>query len=269
MINTKLATEYEKQLKAKFPNTKTIIHSMGKNICLDFTLDIDDEYGLKTDKNVWFTVYYESKDYKNDIPLKVETQYYDGVVEFVESHKVFEMNVNNLLYAVNVVYKDKLAFYYMKERIPTIFQDKLNLVNDVDLDIALDWAIKHGVCYKGAVKEFKKVSKDDYWNSDFKREELKYAIAIMKSVYSECGSGVEDDDKWVNSYGLKHRFENFMDKLNNHKYFSTGTATVAAWYVFVGDGCFDANRFDLKQEGPNFDFKLPKQAVLYFNDLTR
>lgn len=270
MINTKLACEYEKQLKLNFPKSETIIHEIGKNVVLDFTMDVYDRLEEKEYPNTWFYISYESKEYKNDIPVTIGMGGYDGTISFVESHKVFEMNINNLKYAATQLANERSVFNDMKRKIPNKFNEELNYVINEDLNICIDWAKKHGICYKGSVKELTKVSKSDYWDSASDKDELKYAIAIMRAVYKNCQHAIKDDDlKIVNSYGLKHRFENFMDKLNNHKYFSTGTATVAAWYVFVGDGAYDSNRFNLTKDGPNYDFNLPKQAVLYFYDLMK
>lgn len=268
MINTKLACEYEKQIKLNFPKSETIIHEIGKNVLLDFTMDVYDRLEEKEYPNTWFYISYESKEYKNDIPVKIGIGGYDGTLEFVESHKVFEMNINNLKYAAKQLANERSVFYDLKRKVPNQFNEELKYVINEDLDISIDWAKKHGICYKGSVKELTKVSKSDYWDSVSDKDELKYAIALMRAVYKNCQHATKEDELMtVNSYGLKHRFENFMDKLKNHKYFSTGTATVASWYVFVGDGAYDSNTFNLTKDGPNYDFNLPKQAVLYFNDL--
>lgn len=273
MINTKLACEYEKQLKLNYPNCKPYIHSMGKNIILEFKLDVS-EWIPMLDENQptskYFYISYESKDYKNDIPVTIGTDDYDGTLVFSESHKVFEMNINNLKFAIKELLEDRSRFLWLKSTAPEAFNDELKLVINEDLDICIDWAKKHGVCYRGSVKELTKVSNNDYWNRAGDKDELKYAIAIMRAVYKHTVHVTNSDDFiTVNSYGLKHRFENFMDKLNNHKYFSTGTATVAAWYVFVGDGAYDSNTFNLTKEGPNYNFNLPIVDVMYFNDLMK
>lgn len=273
MINTKLACEYEKQLKLNYPNSKPYIHSIGNNIILEFKLDIREWIPILDENestSKYFYISYESKDYKNDIPVTIGTDDYEGTLLFSESHKVFEMNISNLKFAIKELLEDRSRFLYLKSAAPNKFNEELKYVINEDLDISIDWAKKHGICYKGSVKELTKVSKSDYWDSASDREELKYAIAIMRAVYKNTVHVSNSDDFiTVNSYGLKHRFEDFTDKLKNHKYFSTGTATVAAWYVFVGDGSYDSNTFNLTKDGPNYDFNLPRVDVMYFNSLTK
>lgn len=262
VMNTKLAVEYQRQYSRRYPGLNTNIVENNGNIFLDFEFPYKSNLlnqTVKYDCSVW----YESKAYNSDIVLHLSVSSCPYEMELVESHKTVEMNIDNLLIAVQKNLKMWEEVKGMFTKVRDKFDEVLANVQDYEVNEAIDWGIDHNVSYAGYNAD---PDEGDIWDkhpSEF--EEVRKAIAIFKTLKEAQGPTASDETYGVGSYGLKHRLETFTDKFDKHTYFSTGTATIAAWYVFVCDGSYTSNKFDFKREPetPNFCFNIPLQIGIF------
>lgn len=263
LMNTKLAVEYQRQYSRRYPGLNTNIVENNGNIFFDFEFPHKSNLLNQTVKyncSVW----YESKAYNSDIVLHLSVGSCPYDVELVESHKTVEMNIDNLIIAVqkNLKMWDEVNGIFSTASVR--YDEVLANVQDYEVKDAIEWGIEHNVTYSGYNPN---PAVGDMWDkhpNEF--EEVRKAIAIFKTLNETKGPTASDETYCVGSYGLKHRLENFTDKLGKHRYFSTGTATIAAWYVFVCEGSYTANKFDLKRDpvSPNFSFNIPLQIGIFF-----
>lgn len=252
ILNTKLATEYERQYKKKYPSLQTRVQEHGGIIHFDF------DYAFNN--NLFkFGIHYDSKGYTSDIPCTLgcySALKYSPQVTFLESFKTAEMNVNNMLVACEKIAREIVNISSMISELPNFkLIDEINL----DLNYAIDKAEDYELGYQGY--------KDKTF---FNRDELTKAISALMFISQNTPlafNGIDYEDTIrVDSYGIKHTLERFYDKVNLPGYCSTGTAALAMWYVFVFDGCVDSKVFNLKnaEHSPNFECNIP---VKYYNAL--
>lgn len=252
ILNTKLATEYERQYKKKYPSLSTKVQEHGGTIYFDFDYTFN--------KHLFnFGIYYESKGYTSDIPCTLgcySSLKYSPKITFLESFKTAEMNVNNLLVACEKLSREIVNISSMINELPN-FQ----LINQssLDLNYITDKALDYDIGYQGY---------ND--TTSFNINELTKAISALLFIRQNTplafGGNDYEDTIQVNSYGIKHTLERFYDKVKLPGYCSTGTAALAMLYVFVLDGCVDSKVFNLRnaKHSPNFECNIP---VKYYNTL--
>jgi hypothetical protein len=252
ILNTKLATEYERQYKKKYPSLSTKVQEHGGAIYFDFDYTFN--------KHVFnFEMYYESKGYTSDITCTLgcySSLKYSPKITFLESFKTAEMNVNNLLVACEKLSKEIVNISSMINEL-----SKFQLINQsyLDFNYITDKALDYDIGYQGY---------ED--TTAFNIDELTKAISALTFIRQNTplafvGKDQEDTIK-VNSYSIKHMLERFYDIVKLPGYCSTGTAALAMLYVFVLDGCVDSKIFNLRnaEKTPNFECNIP---VKYYNAL--
>lgn len=252
VLNTKLATEYERQYKKKYPSLQTAIQEHGGEIFFDFDYAFNNQMFK-------FGIYYESKGYTSDISCTLGSYYslnYSPKITFLESFKTAEMNVNNMIVACEKLAREISNISSMISKLPNF--TLINQMN-LDFDYIFDKALDYDIGYQGYSDE-----------TAFNKDELTKAISALMFIRQNTplafGGNDNNDTIRVNSYGIKHTLERFYKKVNLPGYCSTGTAALAMLYVFVLDGCVDSKVFNLKNanKSPNFECSIP---VKYYNAL--